>query len=195
MLGGSLSPSRFVPPSLPFGNFLLRPFRPDDASAWYAYLSDARVIEHTSWPPITREFISTLVAKLIEDYDQLRSLRWALVRQTDNVLIGSCGFTSWRGDQGTAELAYDLAPSYWRQGLMSAAVGEVVRWAFQFGSLRGVEAFVMTTNESSIRLLERSGFVRERLLAGYRLARGIPRDFYQYAIEAHVANSLSGGNE
>ena len=195
MLGGALSSTRFVPPSLPVGQYQLRPFSLDDASAWYAYLSEPRVVEHTSWPPITREFISTLVGKLIEDYDELRSLRWALARRTDNVLVGSCGFTSWRGEQGTAELAYDLAPPYWRQGLMGAAVGQAVGWAFQFGALRRVEAFAMTTNEPSIRLLARSGFARERLLLGYRVARGVPRDFYQYAIERHVAESHSRGNE
>jgi RimJ/RimL family protein N-acetyltransferase len=184
MLGGELGPSRFVPPNLPFGRFVLRPLRPEDAQAWYSYLSDQRVTEHTSWPPITREFISALVERLIEDYDEPRSLRWALVTQADDVLVGSCGFTSWHIEDRTAELAYDLAPALWRQGLMSAAVTQAVGWALRFGALRRIEAFVMTTNEPSIRLLDRAGFVRERLLAGHRVARGVPRDFFQYAMAA-----------
>ena len=65
---------------------------------------------------------------------------------------------------------------------MSAAVRAAVAWAFGTGSLSRVEAFVMTTNEPSIAVLERTGFQKERMLTGYRFARGVPRDFYLYSI-------------
>jgi ribosomal-protein-alanine N-acetyltransferase len=172
----------FVPPSLAVGEHVLRPFKEDDAGAWHAYLADPRVTEHTSWPPITLELITTLVEKIIADYDDLRSLRWALARGHDGELIGSCGYTRWAREQGTAELAYDLAPTHWHLGLMSAAVRAAVAWALGPGSLSRVEAFVMTTNEPSIAVLERNGFQRERMLAGHRIARGVPRDFYLYSV-------------
>ena len=43
-------------------------------------LMDPRVTEHTSWPPITSELVTTLVEKIIADYDELTSLRWAFAR-------------------------------------------------------------------------------------------------------------------
>jgi RimJ/RimL family protein N-acetyltransferase len=121
-----------------------------------------------------------LVEQTIADYDELKSLRWALARANDDELIGSCGYTRWSREQGSAELAYDLAPMYWGRGLMSAAVRAAVTWALGAGSLSRVEAFVMTTNEPSIAVMEHTGFKRERMLAGYRVARGVPRDFYGY---------------
>ena len=175
-----------IPPTLAIGEHVLRPFRSSDAAAWYAYLSDPRVIEHTSWPPITFELITTVVEKVIADYDELRSLRWALARKHNDELIGSCGYTRWLREQGTAELAYDLAPSYWEFGVMNAAVRAAVEWALGAGSLSRVEALVMTTNEPSIAVLERTGFRRERLLTGHRLARGVPRDFYLYSVSSHA---------
>lgn len=147
---------------------------------------DPRVTEHTSWPPITSELITGLVEKTIADYDELKSLRWALARTNDDELIGSCGYARWSREQGSAELAYDLAPVYWGIGLMGAAVGAALAWAFGVGSLSRVEAFVMTTNERSIAVLERAGFRRERMLTGFRLARGVPRDFYGYSVVAHA---------
>ena len=171
----------FVPPTLVIGEYVLRPFRSDDAAAWVSYLSDARVTEHTSWPPITPELIAGLVEKIIADYAELKSLRWALARRDDDELVGSCGFTSWLREGGAAELAYDLAPSYWGLGLMTAAVRAAVAWAFATGSVSRVEALVMTSNDPSIALLERTGFRREGMLAGHRLARGVPRDFYRYS--------------
>ena len=171
----------FVPPTLVIGEHVLRPFRSDDADAWYSYLSDPRVTEHTSWPPITPELITGLVAQIVADYAELRSLRWALARRADDSLIGSCGFTRWLREQGTAELAYDLAPAYWGLGLMTAAVRAAVAWAFAATSLSRVEAFVMTSNAPSIAVLTRSGFRRETMLTGHRLARNVPRDFYLYS--------------
>jgi ribosomal-protein-alanine N-acetyltransferase len=171
----------FVPPTLVIGEHVLRPFRSDDTAAWYAYLSDPRVTEHTSWPPITPELINSVVARIVADYEQLQSLRWALARGDDGSLIGSCGFTRWLPEQGAAELAYDLAPAYWGRGLMTAAVRAAVAWAFAAGSLSRVEAFVMTSNAPSIAVLERAGFRSEMMLTGHRLARGVPRDFYLYS--------------
>jgi RimJ/RimL family protein N-acetyltransferase len=40
----------------------------------------------------------------------------------------------------------------------------------------------MTTNGPSIAVLERTGFQKEATLAGYRVARGVPRDFYHYSV-------------
>ena len=171
----------FVPPTLVIGEHVLRPFRSDDAAAWCAYLSDARVTEHTSWPPITSDLITGLVAKIIADYAELRSLRWALARGDTDELIGSCGYTSWLRERGTAELAYDLAPAYWGRGVMTAAVRAVVVWAFGTGAVNRVQALVMPSNEASVAVLERTGFRREGILAGHRLVRGVPRDFYVYS--------------
>lgn len=45
-----------------------------------------------------------------------------------------------------------------------------------------VQATVLDANLASCRVLERCGFRREGLLAGYRLVRGQPRDVWMYAL-------------
>lgn len=142
---------------------------------------DPCVTEHTSWPPITSDLIAGVVEKIIADYAEQKSLRWAIARSDDGTLIGSCGYTRWSRELGTAELAYDLAPAYWGRGLMTAAVRAAVAWARGSSSIGRVEAIVMTTNGPSIAVLERTGFARMGVLSGHRVARGIPRDFYLYA--------------
>jgi ribosomal-protein-alanine N-acetyltransferase len=127
-----------------------------------------------------------LVERAVAEYAEPKSLRWAFARCADDTVIGSCGYTRWMREQGTAELAYDLAPAYWGLGLMSAAVRAAVAWALGPGSRTRVEAYVMTTNERSIALLERNGFERETMLAGYRVARGVPRDFYLYSVASRA---------
>lgn len=168
-------------PVLPLGEFTLRPVRRGDGDAWFGYLSDTRTTEHTSWPEVTSGMIAGIVDRLIAEYVSGASLRWALARTADDGLIGTCGFSRIDRDGAVAELAYDLAPSYWGRGIMSAAVDAAVGWGLTNGGLRRIEALVMVTNTRSTGLLERCGFQREQLLMNHRIARGVPRDFWLYA--------------
>ena len=59
-------------------------------------------------------------------------------------------------------------------------------WAIDAGYLNRVEAFVMTTNERSIAVLERTGFKRGSVLKGFRVAGGVARDSYSYSVVARA---------
>ena len=171
----------YPPPSWPLGEFRLRPLRASDALAWLAYLSDPRVIAHTSFPELDLAGVEAMLSREIEGYAAATSCRWALADAGDR-LIGTCGFSNWSLPHAHAELVYDLAPAFWGRGLMRAAAGQVLSWAFGIAGFNRVHAFVMTSNASSIRLLESLGFVREGTLREYRIARGVARDFFVYAL-------------
>ncbi len=148
------------PPILELGDVRLRPLRTSDAPALLAYLSDPRVIEHTSIPIATSESVAPAVASDMAAYREGSSFRLALASSDDRV-IGICGFNTWSSVHRHAELAYELAPDYWGRGYMRAAVLALLRWGFSDLSLNRVHAFVMTTNARSIQLLKRCGFTRE----------------------------------
>ena len=170
-----------IPPILDLGDLRLRPLRLGDEIALAAYLADPQVTEHTSIGTPTLESLAESVRRDIAAYGDGTSSRWALAGPDDQ-LIGICGFNSWSLVHKHAELAYDLAPQYWRRGYMQRAVKAVLRWGFCEHGLTRVHAFVMTSNQPSIRLLERCGFTREGTLRQYRLARGVPRDFHVYGL-------------
>src|SRR5207245_595154 len=121
------------------------------------------------------------VQRIISDYSTRTSCRWAIARAEDDVLIGTCGFSSWSSANLSAELVYDLSRPFWRRGIMRSSVDAVLEWAFVTARLNRVQAVVMTTNQPSIALLEKCGFAREGLLRRYRMARGRPADFYMYS--------------
>jgi ribosomal-protein-alanine N-acetyltransferase len=178
--------SEFIPPTIELGEHVLRPFRRSDAGAWFAYLSDPRVTEYTSWPAVTRESIDALVERVIADYATMLALRWAIARRTDDVLIGSCGYIRIGCEEGTAELAYDLAPAYWGSGIMTAAVRGAIGWASDTRQIGRIEALVLATNARSIAVLERADFKRDVLLKRHREVRGSLRDFYLYSLFINV---------
>jgi len=163
------------------GSFRLRPLRIEDAPALFAYLCDPRVLEHTSFPLFDMAGVRRIIERQIAGYADATSRRWALADDAD-ALIGTCGFSNWSLDHGHAELVYDLSPAYWGRGLMRLSAHAVVDWAFSDAGFNRVHAFVMTTNEPSIKLLERCGFSREGTLRQYRIARDAARDFHLYAL-------------
>lgn len=164
-------------------DFRLRPIQLGDEGAFLDYLSQPEVIEHTSIPAPTLESLAASVQRDIAGYANSTSFCFA-VAAADDRAIGICGFNSWSPDHRHAELAYELAPHYWRQGVMRRAVEAVLSWGFSELGLNRVHAFVMTSNQASIRLLERCGFSREGTLRRYRIARGEPKDFHLYALLA-----------
>jgi [ribosomal protein S5]-alanine N-acetyltransferase len=182
---GDIVRSITIPPLAPTiegSGWRLRPLDPADAPVWHAYLSDPVVIEHTSYPALTPEAVLGMIEGYRRGYAEGRSCRWALARQADDRLIGTCGFNEWSGKHGVAELAYDLAREHWGAGLMTAAVAAAVQWAFAVVGFNRIHAVVMVSNDRSVRLLERLRFTREGTLRSFRIARGLPRDFWMYSL-------------
>jgi ribosomal-protein-alanine N-acetyltransferase len=155
--------------------------RHSDSAAWCAYLTDPRVVEHTSIPELTLTLVEAMVAHELDGYVAGSSCRWALADANDR-LVGTCGFSNWSLPHSHAELAYDLAPAFWGRGLMRRAVHQVLSLALDNVGFNRVHAFVMTTNVPSIRLLEALGLSREGTLRRFRIARGVARDFHVYSV-------------
>ena len=169
------------PPTWRFAEFKLRPLRSGDATAWSQYLSEPDVTLHTSWSKTDPLTIAYLVERSIADYASGNSCRWAIAGRDDGV-IGTCGFSNWSLIHSHAEIVYDLDPRFWRRGIGSTAVRTVLGWAFDVAGFNRVHAFVMDTNQASIALLDRLGFVSEGLLRHYRISRGVPRNFWCYSV-------------
>ena len=185
-----------LPPTLELDGLRLRPLRPQDAAPLYSYLADPAVIAHTSFPVLEPEAVALLVDRFMREALEGRSCRWALVLPAQDQLIGTCGFNTWSTEHAWAELAYDLAQAHWGSGLMSQAVAAALHWAFVGAGFNRVHAFVMTSNRRSAALLERLGFTSEGTLKEFRVARGVPRDFFCYCLlrsewQARVTSAAS----
>lgn len=170
------------PPTLELAGARLRPFRADDADAFFGYLQDPVVIERTSYPVVSREFVESMIERYPSRWAAGDLSKWALALPHDDRLVGTCGFNEWSQAHRWAELAFDLAPAQWGTGRMRLAVAAVLEWAFDQDLVDRVHAFVRVDNDRSQRLLERSGLVREGCLRSYRVCRGQPHDFYVYSV-------------
>jgi ribosomal-protein-alanine N-acetyltransferase len=158
----------------------LRPITAQDLPVWFGYLSLPLVHEHTSWKPES--------PSQLEHYDHAKALhtpssllRLAIADRASDRMVGSIGFHTVSPENRTAELAYDLAPDAWGQGLASQMVRLLVDWAHTHVRLLRVQATALSSNTRSMKVLERCGFQREGLLHSYRLVRGRPGDFWMFS--------------
>jgi len=174
-------------PSLQHPLVHVRPLCPADIEPWSHYLNLQQVYQHTSWNHPTPGDLASYLGNESSG-DPSSRLRVAIALQEGNRIVGTVGFHTVSLANQSAELAYDLHPELWGQGVATAIAGAFVSWAHDEIALVRVQATVLESNQPSVRVLERLGFAREGLLRSYRMVRGRPGNFYMYA---HVVESAA----
>lgn len=159
---------------------ILRQLERSDADDWYAYLALPEVFQHTSWNLDSVQDLSRLF-DLFDSTADDSERRLAIVDKLHDRLIGTIGFHTVSSANKTAEIAYDIAPPYWGQGIASSVCSAVTQWAFSSYGFVRVQATVLQTNARSENVLRRCHFQREGLLRSYRMVRGTPGDFVLYS--------------
>jgi len=167
-------------PEPDLAGFSLRPMTAVDIGDWYAYLSDPAAIEHTSWSLGSAADLAPLIAEYNGGLPGSQR-RFAIHSGALNRLVGTIGFHTISPVNKTAELAYDLHPAFWGQGIASACVKAVIAWAVAQHAYVRIQATVLDSNGASARVLEKCGFQYEGTLRRYRFVRGVPRDYAMYA--------------
>lgn len=158
----------------------LRQLERSDIDAWYTYLKLPKVFGPTSWNLRSPDDL----VPMFDEFESARASsarRLAIVSDTGGDLVGTIGFHTLCEANRTAEIAYDLCPSNWGQGIARAVCASVVAWSFEeYGFVR-VQGTVLHGNVRSARVLENCRFRYEGLLRSYRMVRGVPGNFAVYS--------------
>ena len=136
---------------------VLRRATMDDVAAMHAIMSDPVAMRYWSTPPhVAVEDTERWMASMVED-DPLE--RDDFVVTVDGRLIGKLG--AWR----LPEIGFLLDPAQWGKGYASEALEAYVAHRRKLGSTE-LTADVDPRNKSSIKLLERAGFVESGRASG-----------------------------
>ena len=128
--------------------FIFTVFSNDDVNK---YLYDAE--------PLTYIYGADDIINFYLEPEPRNQHRWIIIRKTDNVKIGTCGFHCWDKNNSKIEIGYDLLKEYWSNGYMQEAINEIIKFAKCVMSIRQIDADVFVDNIKSIKLLERFGFI------------------------------------
>ena len=114
-------------------------------------------------PTDTREKALGLIEWLREDYQKHNTIQWSILRQTDDLWLGTCGLHAWDQSNRRAEIGYHILPGYWGQGYATEATRAMLRWGFENLNLHRIQSDCTEGNLASERVMLKCGFTYEGL--------------------------------
>lgn len=180
-------------PCLKSENLILREIKLSDAEAIYRIFSDPQVLKYHDVETFkTIEEAKFLIYNLSESFREQEVIRWGIVKKAENIIIGTCGYSGWNKNRLRAEIGYELSPACWGQGIMTKALGAVIKYGFEKMQLNRIEATVMLPNIASMKLLRKLGFQEEGILRERGFWKGNFHDLKMFALlrKDYIISSL-----
>lgn len=156
-------PLNFTPfPELATTRLRLAQMLLSDAPALFTMRSDKEVMKYIDRPlaktVADAEALIKVVTALLDKND---GITWGIFLKEENTLMGTIGFWRIQKEHYRAEIGYLLHPSLQGKGIMQEAMTAVLKYGFDSMHLHSVEAVVNPSNNPSIKLLQKNGFIRE----------------------------------
>ena len=120
-----------------------------------------------------------------------RFFMFLLIEKESGRIIGRCGLHNWNQDHCRAEIGYVMSDEeFKRKGLMTEAVAAILEFGFTKLKLNRIDAMVGADNTASLRIIEKSGFVKEGVLRQHVLIDGKFEDSILFSILRDEYNVL-----
>lgn len=148
-------------PRLETERLALRPMTLDDIDFLLKHFGDPETNRYSSYEDLkTRKDAIRLYRDFMEPGSPTRFRLGVELKETRQ-LVGTLGLHNYSRRDRRAEIGYDLYKDYWGKGIMIEAVRILINYGFQQLNLNRIEATTDSENASSIKLLERIGFLKE----------------------------------
>jgi len=174
-------------PSIEGDGVALRTPQMTDFEEWAA-LREASRDFLTPWEPtwpqddLTRSAFRRRVKRYAEDQRADLGYSFLIVRRPDGAIVGGLTLANIRrGVAQAGSVGYWTGLPFVRRGYMTAAVRAVIPFAFVTLRLHRLEAACIPSNAGSIRLLEKTGFMREGYAREYLCINGTWQDHLLFA--------------
>lgn len=161
----------------------LRKLREEDAPALYRYYSNHNVHRHLDWNgPESLERSLEVIHFWNKGFENGWILRFAIADKVTDELIGTIFLSEFEGLR--AEIGYELSENYWRRGIMSEAIHEVLSVGFNQLGLVRIQAFVGEENIASKEMLKKFKFKEEGYLRQFEChsVTGECKDMWVYGL-------------
>ncbi|MBK9729921.1 MAG: GNAT family N-acetyltransferase [Chitinophagaceae bacterium] len=140
----------------------LRAVNQADAEQILAIRSNELVLQYMDTKRMERLDEAFAFLQFIETaYINKTGITWGIALHENDKIIGTIAYWRIMREHYRAEIGYSLLADFWGKGIMLEAMKSVLQFGFQVLKLHSIEANVNPANQPSIKLLERSGFVKE----------------------------------
>ena len=165
-------------PQLGTARLVLREITLNDVEFYFRHFNNEKVVEGCCFPgPKTLEAAKEeLELYCINPFRDNRGIRWGITRKGSNELIGTLGYYDWNKTARRAEIGYDLDPAHLGRGIMTEALGTVLKFGFEQMRLNRIQAIIDSENTRSLKLVRKLGFKKEGFLRQRSHFKGQFRD-------------------
>lgn len=142
---------------------LLRNHDLADADVLFKMRTTNEVMQYIDrpWPKAVAE-VEEQIRNFNNGYNNGTLLVWAItLKENPSKLIGSIGFYRTDFANHRAEIGYMLHPAYWRKGLVSEALNQIITFGFNEMQLHSISANINPNNDASRQILLKHGFEKE----------------------------------
>ena len=165
---------------LEMGDLKVRSWRKDDLQALLRHANNAKIAanlrDQFPHPYTRRDGIDFL------DFARSQEPECAFASEHGDEAVGGVGFLVGRDiARMSAEMGYWLTEDLWGRGIATRAVTAMSEWGFDNYKLTRVFAMAFAHNAGSIRVLEKSGFVREGVMRRSAIKNGVILDQILFA--------------
>lgn len=160
-------------PILQTERLTLRRLMVSDTLDMYEYSRNEDVTRYLTWDAhpdasYTREYLQYLGTH----YNVGDFFDWAVVLNSEDKMIGTCGFTRFDYNNNSGEVGYVINPAYRGQGIADEAVRAVMQFGFETLRLNRIEAKFIEGNSASMRVMEKTGMTFEGYHRSSMLIKG-----------------------
>ena len=149
-------------PKIETERLILRRMKVSDARDMYDYARRAEVTKYLLWAPHeSLEYTRSYLKQVERCYRQGTFHDFGVVLKENNRLIGTCGFARIDEANSTAEAGYVLNPDHWGKGIATEALSAVIAFGFEKRGFNRIESRYMVDNQTSRRVMEKSGMTFE----------------------------------
>ena len=146
-------------PSLDTPRLFLRELKTEDAEQVLFLRSNKEVTKFIKRQTPTKiQDALDFINKIQLGYRKRETINWVICTRDDPKMIGSICLWNYSLDRKTAEVGYDLSPSFQNQGIMTEALQAVLNFGFAALQLDEIKAFTHYANENSKNLLTKNAF-------------------------------------
>ncbi len=164
-------------PRIDGGRVRLRPLVDADVPALFAIFGDREVMRYWSSPALSSIAAAReLLDDIHRQFATKTLFQWGVTRADDDRVIGTTTILHIDYAHRRAEVGFALGREHWGHGYASAAVGALIRFAFETLDLHRLEADSDPRNAASIGVLVKQGFKREGSLRERYFLGSAPQD-------------------
>ncbi|MBQ9024424.1 MAG: GNAT family N-acetyltransferase [Bacilli bacterium] len=158
--------------TLETNRLVLRKFKLDDVESYHNNWSIDELTHQYDWYFNLKTIDDTkkYIENTIDRYKYDNYYNWVIVLKDTNEVIGHIGVNKIMKVHGYIEIGYSLSSKYFKQGIMTEALKEIINFFINEVGVRVIEGTCISENEASINLMKKVGMNLDAVLPKRRVS-------------------------